>query len=74
MANGAKVNLITKLSPDYIMDKFYNILSTGGSVERSAKKSIGNIINKNYDQRFAFYDIIEKLYNKINHIEEINDN
>lgn len=70
MAVGTKVNLTTKLSPDYIMDKFYNILSTGGHIERSAKKNIGEIINKNYDKRFAFYDIIEKLYNKINHIEE----
>ena len=48
-------------SIEKIAKKSINILSTGGKVERSYKKRVGNIVNKNNRR----YDIARKVLEKI---------
>ena len=43
-------------------EKYLEMLSRGGKLERSYKKRVGNIVNKNLNKR---YNIVNKVLKKI---------
>lgn len=67
-----EIEKIIDKSTDGIYDKIMNRYSTGGKIERSMKKKIGDKVNKNdtrYNPTEKAYEVIDKVYRKINHQE-----
>ena len=48
-----------------VNDRFINIYSTGGHIERSFKKRTGDIIAKDYEKKDPRNRAVEELFNKI---------
>jgi hypothetical protein len=48
-----------------VNDRFINIYSTGGHIERSFKKRTGDIIAKDYEKKDPRNRAVQELFNKI---------
>lgn len=46
-------------------NRYINIYSTGGEVERSYKKRTGDIINKDYDKSNPCFNIYDEIMKKV---------
>lgn len=53
-------------SADERLGKFLTLLSRGEKIERSHKKRVGNIVNKNIDNRYLATSSFEKTMKRIN--------
>ena len=48
-----------------VNDRYVNIYSTGGEIERSFKKRTGDIIAKDYEKKDPRNKAVEEIFNKI---------
>lgn len=53
---------------DEVLGRKLTLLSRGEKIERSHKKRVGDIINKDLDKRFMTYKVLEKAMKRIDTI------
>lgn len=54
-----------KVDPYRAIDKALKPYSSGGDVQRSFYKNIGDIVNKDYGRKFQIYSAVDKIMKKI---------